>query len=312
MLRPTGTWGALPNDIFQGPSVTLAPNGDVLLVYERSSIFYLWRLNLGNFADETGDYGRVGQMPSGIDVPTAAALDASGELFVADQNELWRINIADPDTEDAFYGLIGGFPAALNNPGGMDFDSNGDLWVVNTDPARSLWKIDPSDPDNTSGGYGLVGGLSFIQTTDGLPQALAIDSGGDIWVLTDPAGANSKMFRVDPTDVTNITAPYGQELTLGFENARGSVLLVREVANFGAWTDIATLPASTYPAGNLAEGDTDTDVGGDTYTVVADGGWRDVTVSIPNTYQEIRLRPALNPNGNAIRQDIAVRSIRSA
>ena len=79
-----------------------------------------------------------------------------------------------------------------------------------------------------------------------------------------------------------------------------------EVRNFGAWTDIATLPASTYPAGNLDEGDTDTDVDGDDYTIVADGGWRDVTVSIPNTYDEIRLRPELNAGGTESGQDIAL------
>ena len=92
----------------------------------------------------------------------------------------------------------------------------------------------------------------------------------------------------------------------------GLTIHQREISNFGAWTDIATLPASTYPAGNLDEGDTDTDVQGDDYTMVADGGWRDVTVSIPNTYDEIRLRPELNAGGTESGQDIALRSIRSA
>lgn len=91
-------------------------------------------------------------------------------------------------------------------------------------------------------------------------------------------------------------------------------MATRTIISYGEWTDIVTLPASAYPASDAAaeEGDTLTDVEGAAYTVVADGGWRDYTVSIPNIYQEIRLRPALNAGGNAAQQDIALHSIRSA
>ena len=72
-------------------------------------------------------------------------------------------------------------------------------------------------------------------------------------------------------------------------------------------------PRPRTPLATSTEGDTDTDVEGDDYTVVADGGWRDVTVSIPYTYQQIRLRPELERRRQRSQvKTLRLRSIRSA
>ena len=59
-------------------------------------------------------------------------------------------------------------------------------------------------------------------------------------------------------------------------------------------------------------GDTVTDNDGVDFDVAQDGGWRDATVSVPDTYDELRLAPTYTATGQRARQDIALHSIRSA
>ena len=186
---------------------------------------------------------------------------------------------------------------------------NGDAIVVNSRAgAEDLWRIDLSSPNNEAGDYGLLGRLP---TGASLVFGIAIDAAGDAIIVD--TGLGGGLWRIDLSDPSSEAGDYGLigAVPSALTNINGIALVTRTVNNFGAWTNIATLPASTFPAGNLSEGDTDTDVEGDDYTVVADGGWRDVTVSIPTTYQQIRLRPNLNAGGMLQQQDIALRSIRA-
>ena len=187
-------------------------------------------------------------------------------------------------------------------------DSSGNAIVVDSFN-DNIWQI----PLPANVGTGTLAKTDLGSLPSGLirPEGIAIDAAGDYWVVD---LSDATLWRINPADTDDIAGDYGLagDLPTGLNQPFGIFITTREVSNFGAWTNIATLPASTYPAGNLSEGDTDTDVEGDDYTVVADGGWRDVTVSIPNTYQEIRLRPELNAGGTESGQDIALRSIRSA
>ena len=285
-------------EIFSGDdellSVAIDSNGDLLGLNDLDDT--LLRINLTDPEDMTGDYGEVASLPLGLTRPNAATLDANGDLLVVHQREMWRLSVATPSLVTGIYGMQSStLPSAIT---GIAFNQAGTLYGMNT--GGNLYSFDSSFVATNLGG-----GISA-----GVVNAFEIDGNGDGWA----ALRTARIVKVNLADPTDTTGDYGDDMTLpsGAAAITGLAVHDREVSNFGAWTDIATLPASTWPSADLAEGDTNTDVEGDDYTVVADGGWRDVTVSIPNTYDEIRLRPALNAGGTANEQDIALRSIRSA
>ena len=70
----------------------------------------------------------------------------------------------------------------------------------------------------------------------------------------------------------------------------GDGVMVQGRTPAGAWEDIALLPAWKYRE-NVAEGASITDVGGTAFTAVADGGWRDLTVTVPDAITGLRLQP---------------------
>ena len=310
---PYGNQGTLPSGAGIISAWGTAPNGDI--IGPTLSTNFLWRINPVDPDDETGDYGQVeGSFLFGT-TNRAATIDANGDLLIVNTRlgspNVSRVNILTPNDTTSPYGALGNLPSGFTDrPTSAALDANGDLWITERNQ-DSIWRINLSNTNDETGDYGEHVGTAMPFN----PQAIAIDPSGDLWVIgPDPGTAALHLYRLDPEDLDNGTAPYGDQGTLPADvvNVNAATFVERTVSNFGAWTDIATLPASTYPAGNLSAGDTDTDVEGDDYTVVADGGWRDVTVSIPSTYQEIRLRPNLNSGGQAERQDIALRSIRSA
>ena len=96
-----------------------------------------------------------------------------------------------------------------------------------------------------------------------------------------------------------------------FGDGTGGGISVEGRATGGAWTEIAFLHGWAY-AGTRNQGDTVTDNDGVDFDVAQDGGWRDATVNIPDTYDEMRLAPTYTATGQRARQDIALHSIRSA
>ena len=294
---PFGELGSVPPTIFDARAIGLDANGDLLVVNRTTRD--LWRINLADTDDETGDYGLIGRIYSGPNAAEAAALDQNGDLIVVSGGVgLYRVSVATPSLESGIYGRVGTLPAGVSGTTGSAMFSDGRLAYA---VGLNLWIAPANDlvaPVRVTGqmGAGLKG--------------LDVDAADDLWGVS----AAGDVWKINPADPTQTTGGYGNQgaMPSGIDDPEAAAIVGREIQNFGAWTDIATLPASTYPAGNLSEGDTDTDVEGDDYTVAADGGWRDVTVGIPNTYQQIRLRPNLNAGGNAARQDMALRSVRSA
>ena len=290
--------------------IAIDANGDAITVSQTR----LFRVNLAAPADTTGDYGEIADITGHFQTGERSegiAIDANGDaIVVTDDNFIYRLSVNDPTLDSGIYGQLGFITPAPGNAGntrGVAIDANGDAIVVYS--GGSLRRVDLSDPTDISGRYGSLGDLVGPEGASGW-QGIAILSNGNVVTFDE----NAQVY-VSTLGGTNDTIQSTVELETfpsGLTSQRGLSIIVREVTNFGAWTDISTLPASTYPAGNLSEGDTDTDVEGDDYTVTADGGWRDVTVSIPSTYQQIRLRPNLNAGGNAVEQDIALRSVRSA
>ena len=78
----------------------------------------------------------------------------------------------------------------------------------------------------------------------------------------------------------------------------------------GAWTQAAFIHGWTY-SNTYTTGDSITDENGVARTIVANGGWIDVDVSIPNNAGQVALQPRyIVPGGqDTFHHDIAIRSI---
>ena len=96
-----------------------------------------------------------------------------------------------------------------------------------------------------------------------------------------------------------------------FGDGTGGGISVEGRVTGGAWIQIDFLHGWAYAA-TRNQGDTVTDNDGVDFDVALDGGWRDATVSIPDTYDELRLAPTYTATGQRARQDVALHSIRSA
>jgi len=100
-----------------------------------------------------------------------------------------------------------------------------------------------------------------------------------------------------------------QGLFADLANVKSEGLAVQHRAgSSGAWTTARVIRGWAY-ANERDEGATVTDYGGEEFTVVADGGWRDVTVSIPDTAKQVRIQPLVIFNLSQHIHDIAVQEI---
>ena len=170
-------------------------------------------------------------------------------------------------------------PAGLSQ-GRWEEDPGGSTGSGNTGPAHN--NIDPFVHTETSGSQ-----PEDIMETNGLAPATAAAN----------AALNDRDIVIRYAFQTNRADSTGRSLRFQGKATADT-----------AWTTIAALYAWAY-SGNRDAGDTVTDANGDVFTVVQDGGWRDVTISTGD-YDEYRLAP--DYDGDSLAQDIALHSIRSA
>ena len=156
--------------------------------------------------DETGVYGLIGLLPSGLTSPLGIAIDSNGDALVVDSSgrELWRINVASPSST---YGLIGSLPTGLDNPLGIAVAANGDAIIVDS-VGDDLWRVNVASPSSTTGGYGRIGSLPAMLSS---PQGMALDANGDALVV-DFVG--SELWRINVTTPNDETGVYGDIGTL--------------------------------------------------------------------------------------------------
>ena len=172
----------------------------------------LWLVNPADSDDETGDYGLVGTLPSGLTAPQGVAVKANGDLYVVDSvgDDLWLVNPADSDDETGDYGLVGTLPSGLTAPQGVAVKANGDLYVVDN-VGDELWLVNPADPDDETGDYGLVGTLPSGLT---VPTGVAVKANGDLYVVDNVAIFGDELWLVNPADPDDETGDYGLVGTL--------------------------------------------------------------------------------------------------
>ena len=158
-----------------------------------------------------------GATGGGLSVPSAIALDNAGGV--------WAINT---HNNSLYYGMsiskiaANGTPAAgspfdggdLNIPYSLAVDGSGNVWVANTyafEPSGSyisVIELKPGGSEAMSISYG--GGLNQNM---GSPQALALDSAGDVWMANGGSVTVAEFIGASTPVVTplsaNLAAPYG-------------------------------------------------------------------------------------------------------
>jgi Fibronectin type III domain len=122
---------------------------------------------------------------TGLDAPTAVAVNRAGDLFVADDNDNSVTEYAPRAFGDAApIATISGAATGLNGPFGLALDSAGDLFVGNAG-SNSVTEYAP-------GPLGDVAPIATISGPDtGLnsPFGVALDSAGDLFVANDGASS---------------------------------------------------------------------------------------------------------------------------
>ena len=138
-------------------------------------------------SDTSGTSGTSGTSDS-LDGPDGLAFDASGDLWVANYDEVTGANSL---VEFAPSQLTTGSPAptavissdtsgSLDEPEGLAFDSSGDLWVANYS-GNSLVEFAPRQLATGSPAPTAVISSDTSGSLDE-PEGLAFDSSGDLWV----------------------------------------------------------------------------------------------------------------------------------
>ncbi|MDB5127441.1 MAG: pknD [Mucilaginibacter sp.] len=168
--------------------------------------------------------------------PAGLAIDAAGNLFVADQinNLIRKITPAGVVTTFAGSGSAGntngtGTGASFNNPTGVCFDNAGNLLVA--DYSNNLIrKITPTGVVSTFAGTGVPGaGNGTISTaTFKNPMSMTVDASGNIYVAD---RLNNLIRKITPSGVVSTLAGSG---TAGYADGTGTAAQFNKPTNLKA------------------------------------------------------------------------------
>ena len=174
---------------------------EILLFVVDSAGDELWRINPDNPGDVSGDYGLVGDLPSGLTNPNGIAY-GDGRWLVVDNtgDELWRINPDNPGDASGDYGLVGDLPSGLAAPRGGGYGDS--RWLIVDSSGGELWRINPDNPGDEGGVYGLAGTLP-----SGLTNPRGIGYGDGRWLVVDSSG--DTLWRINPDNPGDESGDYG-------------------------------------------------------------------------------------------------------
>jgi sugar lactone lactonase YvrE len=166
-----------------------------------------------------------------LDLPTAMALDAAGNLYIADtvNHRVRRITVATGAITSVAgngvegYAGDGGLATAANLdlPNGLAVDVAGNLYIADTHNGRVREVSAATGVISTIAGTGVVGGN--VQTFGGdkgaataaglaLPRGLAMDAAGNLYIAD---SANHRIRRISPSGIITTVAGQGSEAFAG-------------------------------------------------------------------------------------------------
>ncbi|MBS1799440.1 MAG: Ig-like domain repeat protein [Acidobacteria bacterium] len=182
----------------------------------------------GSTAGTSGDGGPA--LNAALDLPMALALDAQGNLYIADARSHRVRKVDATGTITTFAGTgaqgFGGDGASatvslLDSPGGLAVDTAGDLYISDTRNHR-VRRIDHSSGTiSTIAGNGIEGyagdGRGSQAAKLALPRGLSIDPQGNLYIAD---AANHRVRRIDGS--TGIMTTLAGDGTQGFAGDGGS------------------------------------------------------------------------------------------
>ncbi|WP_407426204.1 DUF6443 domain-containing protein, partial [Arcticibacter sp.] len=156
--------------------------------------------------------------------PSFIAVDASGNLYVSDQqnHRIRKITPGGVVSTFAGSGSIGsangtGTAASFQYPMGLAFDASGNLYVADAFNHR-IRKITPAGVVSTFAGTGVIGSANgaALSSTFNYPMGLAFDAGGNLNIAD---RSNFLIRKISPAGIVSTLAGNG---TRGFADGAGA------------------------------------------------------------------------------------------
>lgn len=218
----TLTTHLLPLPLLALALLSLTPGTQAATVYENYTITTIAGPGQSGAGSEDGQ-----ALASRFNQPAGMALDAAGNLYVADSTNhtIRKITVNGfVETLAGVAGLTGtndgiGCGARFNTPDGIAADSSGNLYVADTSN-HSIRKITPSGVVTTVAGLpGVAGTNNGVGTAARFnsPNGLAVDGTGDVYVAD---SGNHAIRKIAPDGTVSTLA--GRIGTSGTNNGAGS------------------------------------------------------------------------------------------
>lgn len=162
-----------------------------------------------------------------LNFPYATAIDASGNLYIADQgnNRVRKVNTAGIITTIAGTGVLGyggddsaATNAKLYSPSGVAVDGSGNVYIGDNGNHR-IRKVNAAGIITTVAGTGATGyngdGIAATAATLFSPHEVAVDTDGNLYISD---VLNFRIRKVDASGIISTVAGKGTFMTYGGDN----------------------------------------------------------------------------------------------